>query len=151
MSSSAPLAKNKVAYFNYAIHDKIEAGIVLKGSEVKSIRLREITLKDSFARVIGNELWLFNCYIKPYPQGSTFNPEPERDRKLLLKRKEIDKLIKEIETNGRVVIPLLVYLSKQNKVKVLLGLGEPKKMHDKRKSIKDRETKREIDRAIKSN
>ena len=142
------IAKNKKAFHNYSILERYEAGIVLSGCEVKSIRANNIVIKDSFARVINNELFLFNCYIGPYEQGNRFNPEPERDRKLLLHRREIDKIMGKLSRKGLIMVPLSIYIIK-GKVKVELGLGEPKKQHDKRQDIKEKDIKRNIQRASK--
>ena len=142
------IAKNKKAFHNYSISERYEAGIVLSGCEVKSIRANNVVIKDSFARVINNELFLFNCYIGPYEQGNRFNPEPERDRKLLLHRREIDKIMGKLSRKGLIMVPLSIYIIK-GKVKVELGIGEPKKQHDKRQDIKEKDIQRNIQRASK--
>ena len=139
---------NKKAYFDFHIEDKVEAGLVLKGCEVKSIRQRRVNLKESFARIIVNELWLFNCHITPYEQGSFSNELPTRDRKLLLHRQQIDKWIAKTQEKGFTIVPLKLYLSK-NKVKIQLGLAKAKKMHDKRHSIKEKSIQRDIQRAVR--
>lgn len=145
--SQKVIATNKKAYHDFTFEEKFEAGIVLVGCEVKSIRNGKITLKDSFARVKDNELWLFNCHINPYTQGNRFNPNPERDRKLLLNRQEINRLIGKIEQKGYAVIPTKVYLSGQH-VKFQLGLGKAKKNHDKRQDLKEKAVRKDIDRAL---
>ncbi len=142
------IATNKKAYFDFHIEDKVEAGLVLKGCEVKSIRQRRVNLKESFARIIVNELWLFNCHITPYEQGSFSNELPTRDRKLLLHRQQIDKWIAKTQEKGFTIVPLKLYLSK-NKVKIQLGLAKAKKMHDKRHSIKEKSIQRDIQRAVR--
>ena len=103
------IATNKKAYFDFHIEDKVEAGLVLKGCEVKSIRQRRVNLKESFARIIVNELWLFNCHITPYEQGSFSNELPTRDRKLLLHRQQIDKWIAKTQEKGFTIVPLKLY------------------------------------------
>ena len=138
---------NKRAFFDYQILEKIEAGIALHGCEVKSIRNGEINLKDSFAQVIREELWLLNCYIDPYKEGNRFNGDPTRDRKLLLKKKEIKKLMGKLAEKGWVLIPLQVYFS-NNLVKVELGFGKPKKLYDKRDDLKKKDVQREIQRGL---
>ncbi|RAP34172.1 SsrA-binding protein [Candidatus Marinamargulisbacteria bacterium SCGC AG-439-L15] len=143
------LAINKRATHDYLIIEKIEAGVVLEGCEVKSFRTSHVTLKESYAKVFDNELWLFNCYVAPYPQASGNIPEPYRNRKLLLHSKEIKRLISKIETKGYILVPYRAYLSK-GRVKIELILGQPKKLHDKRHAIKEREIKREIDRSTKN-
>lgn len=144
------IINNKKAYFNYEIIDTLEAGIILQGCEVKSIRQGKAALIDSFARIIGTEIWLFNAYIAPYEQASRENPkDPYMNRKLLLKRREINKLIGKIASQNLQLVPTKLYF-KGNRVKVQLGLGKPKKQHDKRRSIKEKALKRDLDRAKKS-
>ena len=142
------IASNKKAFFNYTILEKIEAGLVLNGCEVKSLRRGDAALLDSFAKVVNNELFLFNTYIKPYEQGNRYNNSPTRDRKLLLHKNEILKLIGKLEKKGLTLVPLRLYFNK-NKVKVELGLGQAKKQFDKRRSIKEKDQKRQMDRASK--
>ena len=144
------ILNNKKAYFNYEILDTIEAGIVLQGCEVKSIRKGKAALVDSFARIIGTEIWLFNAYIAPYEEGSRENPkDPYMNRKLLLNRREIDKLIGKINTQNLQLIPTKLYF-RGNRVKVQIGLGKSKKQHDKRRTIKEKSIKRDLDRAKKT-
>ena len=142
------IASNKKAFFNYIILEKFEAGLVLNGCEVKSVRKGDVALRDSFARVVNNELFLFNTYIKPYEQGNRFNASPTRDRKLLLHKKQILKLMGKLEKKGLTLVPLRLYFNK-NKVKVELGLGQAKKMFDKRRAIKEKDQARQLDRAKK--
>lgn len=144
------IASNKKAFYNYNILEKLEVGIVLKGFEVKSIRLRHISIQESYVRIDKNELWLMGAHIKPYAQSGGFDEvDPTRTRKLLAHRREINKWLGKVDQKGFTIVPLSVYL-KENKVKLKIGLAEPKKRHDKRQSIKDREIKRSIDRGIKS-
>ena len=143
------LVKNKKAYFNYTIKDTIESGISLIGCEVKSIRNGHMTIHESYIRIKGSEVYLVNANIQPYAQGNRQNPEPNRDRKLLLHRKQIDKLTQQIERDGLYAIPTKVYFSKR-RVKVEIGIGSSKKQFDKRATIKDREMKRSLDRSFKN-
>jgi len=144
------LAENRKAFFDYAILESYQAGIVLKGGEVKSIRLGHANLKDSFARVEKGELWLYNMHIAPYEQGGRYNLEPTRQRKLLMNRNEMNKLIGKVQEKGLTLIPLKIYLM-GNWVKVDLALAKSKKMFEKRETIKKKETQREIARALSDN
>ena len=134
--------KNKKAYFNYFIAKEIEAGIELKGSEIKSLRKGSANIKDSYIRIKNNEVFLINTYIEKYEEGNTFNHNPTRERKLLLHKKEIKKLYEEVKMEGYTLIPLKIYL-KNNKAKVLIGLARGKKLYDKRETIKKRDLERE--------
>lgn len=142
------LAQNKKARHDYSIEEIFEAGIVLQGTEIKSIRNGRLNLKDSFARVSKGEVYLHNMHISPYEQGNIFNHEPTRARKLLLHRKEINQLIGQTQQKGYSIVPLKVYI-KNGVAKVLIGLGKGKKKYDKREDLKQKQQKREIDRAIK--
>ncbi len=143
------IESNKKAYFNYEILEKLEVGIVLTGCEVKSIRAGHITIRDSFARVVTKELWLFNCTIQPYTYGNRHNPDPVRNRKLLIHRAQLAKWEAKVSQKGLVLVPVSIYF-KHGKVKLSIGLGKPKKLHDKRQSLKEKSTKRELDRAIRN-
>lgn len=134
--------KNKKAYFNYFITSEIEAGIELKGTEIKSIRKGSVDLKDSYIRVKNNEAFLINTYIEKYLEGNNFNHEPTRERKLLLHKKQIKKLKEQVDIEGYSLIPLKFYL-KDGKAKVLIGLAKGKKLYDKRETIKKRDLDRE--------
>lgn len=140
---------NKKASFNYYILDEIEAGIVLTGTEVKSVRKGSVDLKDSYIRIKNNEVFIINMYIAKYEEGNIFNHDEREERKLLLHKKEIKKLKIENDIDGNSLIPLKVYFNK-NKVKVLLGLCKGKKTYDKREVLKEKEIKRKIEREIKS-
>ncbi|GAB2544546.1 SsrA-binding protein SmpB [Gracilibacillus alcaliphilus] len=142
------LAQNKKASHDYFIEETYEAGIVLQGTEIKSIRAGRVNLKDSFATIRQGEAYINNMHIAPYEQGNRFNHEPTRARKLLLHRKEIDKLIGETKQAGYSLIPLKVYI-KNGFAKVLLGLGKGKKNYDKREDLKQKQAKRDMDRALK--
>lgn len=134
--------KNRKAYFDYFIEREIECGIVLSGTEIKSIRKGSANLKDTYARIKNGEVFIINMYIAPYEEGNRYNVPERRERKLLLKRNEILKLKSEVMKDGYSLIPLKLYF-KGNYAKVLLGLCKGKKLYDKRESIKERDLKRE--------
>ena len=140
---------NRKAGFNYEILETIEAGIVLVGCEVKSIRAGNASIKESYARTRGSEVYLTNMHIAHYPQGNRQNPPETRERKLLLKRSEINKLIGKIEQKKLYLVPLKVYIKKNRYVKVLLGLGKSKKLYDKKEQKKQRDIDRELRRDFK--
>ncbi len=142
------IATNKKAYHDYFIEETYEAGIELKGSEVKSIRLSRVNLKDSFALVKNGGVFVLNVHISPYDKGSYFNEDPMRTRKLLLKRQEINKLRGKVEQKGYTLVPTKLYF-KDSLVKVELALCKGKELHDKRQDIKNKENKRTAERAIK--
>jgi SsrA-binding protein len=146
MSGRNVVATNRQARFNYEILDTFEAGMVLLGSEVKSLRAGQCQLKDSYADVRRGELWLENAHISPYQFAEDGGHEPERPRKLLLHRREIDRLYARMREEGLALVPMVIYFT-NGKAKVELGLGKGKKRHDKRQSIIDRQQKREIARA----
>ena len=137
--------KNKKANFDYFIEDTIECGIELKGTEIKSLRNGSGDLRDTFAVIKNNEVFLINMYIAKYEEGNRFNHEERRTRKLLLHKREIKKLREKIEREGYSLVPVKAYLS-NNKVKILLGVGKGKKNYDKRETIKERDLKREAQR-----
>ena len=140
---------NRKAYHDYFIEEKFEAGILLQGTEVKSIREGRVNLQDSYASVKGGEAFLHHCHISLYSHGNIMNHEPLRTRKLLLHRKEINKLLGKTQQQGLTLIPLRIYFSKRGLAKVELGLAKGKKQHDRRESIKNREASREVERAMK--
>ena len=142
------IAKNPVAYHNYTINDKLEAGIVLTGTEIKSIRLGKVNIKDSYAIIRNNEIFLLNTHISIYDEGNRFNHEEDRTRKLLLHKKEILKLRDKLEKEGYTIIPLKIYFVK-NKAKVLLGLAKGKKNYNKKETIKERDIQREMEKSFK--
>lgn len=137
--------RNKKANYDYFIEDTIECGIELKGTEIKSLRNGSGDLRDTFAIIKNNEVFLLNMYIAKYDEGNIFNHEERRTRKLLLHKKEIRKLKMQIEREGYSLIPVKAYLVK-NKVKILLGVGRGKKNYDKRETIKERDLKKEAQR-----
>lgn len=142
------IAVNRRARFEYHIEETFEAGIALLGSEVKALRVGKANLKDSYGRVEGDEVWLWNAHISPYSPASQFGHEPTRARKLLLHRGEIARLTGKVKERGLTLIPLRLYF-KNGRAKVELGLARGKKHHDKREAIKEREVRREMDRAMK--
>jgi len=143
------VAQNKKAKHDYSIVDTIEAGIVLTGTEIKSVRAARIQLKDGYAQIKNGEAWLLNVHIAPFEQGNIWNQDPDRIRKLLLKKKQITKLENDLKGTGMTLVPLKVYL-KNGFAKVLLGIAKGKHDYDKRESIKRREQERDIKRVIKS-
>ncbi len=142
------VSENRKARHDYNITEVYKAGIELKGTEVKSVRLGRVNLRDSFAMPERGELWLHNMHISPYEKGNIYNVNPKRRRKLLLKAGEIRKLTGKVSERGFVLIPLKVYLD-GNFVKVDIALAKSRKKYEKREAIKRKETKREIDRALK--
>lgn len=142
------LAQNKKAYHDFFIEETFEAGIVLQGTEIKSIRKGKANLKDAFAKIERGEIYLYNMHVSPYEQGNRYNHDPLRTRKLLLHRKEINKLIGETKEVGYTIVPLKLYL-KNGYCKVLIGLGKGKKQYDKRDDLKKKEAKRDIERAFR--
>lgn len=143
------VAQNKKAYHDYSIEDTFEAGIQLLGTEVKSLRDGKANLKDSYVLIKNAEVFLFNCHISPYTHGNIANHEPLRTRKLLLHRKEIERLKGKAQQKGYSLIPLKIYF-KGPFVKVEIGLGKGKREYEKRETIKEREAKREIERTTKN-
>ncbi|MBR9988174.1 MAG: SsrA-binding protein SmpB [Gemmatimonadetes bacterium] len=146
--SKKTVARNKKAFHEYHILDTFEAGIVLVGPEVKSIRAGKVSLAEAFARVDGSEAFLYGMHISPYDPASTFNVDPIRTRKLLLNRREIRKLIGATQQEGFTLVPLELYLN-DGYVKVALALGRGKKQFDKREDVKKRDAQREMQRAIR--
>ncbi len=141
--------KNKKATFDYFIEEEIECGIVLKGTEIKSIRNAQANIKDCYAIIRNNEVFLLNMFISKYENGSIFNHDERRTRKLLLNKREILKLKDKVEISGYTLVPLKLYF-KGNKAKVLLGIAKGKKNYDKRESIKEKDIKRDIEKALKN-
>lgn len=151
MENSKLIAKNPTAYHNYEIIDKLEAGIVLYGTEIKSIRAGKVNLKDSYAIIEKNrEVFIYSMNISPYEQGNIYNKDPLRPKKLLLNKSEINRLIGLTSQKGYSLIPLTLYF-KGNLVKVSLGIGKGKKLYDKREDIKEKESKIKIARYLKNN
>jgi SsrA-binding protein len=142
------IAQNKKANHDYFIEETYEAGIVLQGTEIKAIRAGRVNMKDSYARIINGEVFLVGMHISPYEQGNRYNHDPLRTRKLLLHKKQIDKLIGETKEVGYALVPLKMYL-KNGFAKVLIGLAKGKKNYDKRETLKKKEAKREMERAFR--
>lgn len=145
---SRTITVNRKAYHDYHIHETLEAGIVLKGSEIKSIRTGRANLSDAYAKAENNELWLYNTHIATYDAASYNTHEPTRPRKLLLHREEIDGLVGKAIQKGLTIVPLKLYI-KHGVAKVELGVAKGKKVYDKRETIARRHADREIDRAMK--
>lgn len=144
-----PLAQNRKARHDYEIVDTYEAGLVLKGTEIKSVKKGKMNLQDGYISIHKGEAWLKNAHISPYDHGNIFNHDPLQDRKLLLHRAEIDKLANEVKLSGMTIVPLKVYLVR-GRAKLLLGLARGKNKYDKRHALKEQQAKRDIDRAMKN-
>ncbi|QNM15098.1 MULTISPECIES: SsrA-binding protein SmpB [Fusobacterium] len=144
------LARNKKAFFDYFIEDKVEAGIELVGSEVKSAKAGRLSIKEAFVRIINGEIFIMGMSIVPWNFGSVYNPEERRVRKLLLHKKEISKLHEKVSQKGYTIVPIDVHLSK-GYVKITIAVAKGKKNYDKREAIAKRETERKIDRLVKYN
>ncbi len=144
------VATNPVAKHNYDIKDTIEAGIVLTGTEIKSIRKGKVNLKDSYANIKNGEVYLYGMHISPYEHGNIYNKDPLRDRKLLLNRREINKLLGLIKQQGYTLVPMNLYFS-GNFIKVELGIGKGKKLYDKREDIAKRDAELRIRRELGKN
>ncbi len=145
---SETIALNRKARHNYTITDTFEAGLVLTGTEIKSIRAGKVNLSDAYARVEKGEAWLMNAHIAPFEQGNRYNHEPRRDRKLLLHRAEIDQLMGRAAAKGLTVVPLRLYITTKGRAKVELGLARGKQLHDRRRDIADRQSKRDVEREV---
>ena len=143
------VASNKKAYHDYFIDSTYETGIVLVGSEVKSIRLGGVNLKDSFCIIKNGEIFILNMHFSPYEKGINLNKDPRRTRKLLMKRAEIDKLLGKVSAKGYTLVPTKIYF-KGGLVKVEVGLARGKELHDKRDSIKEKDMKRDLQRQLKN-
>jgi SsrA-binding protein len=143
------VATNRKAFHDYHIEERLEAGVVLKGTEVKSLREGRVNLRDSYASVDHGEAILHHCHISPYSHGNLMNHDPVRPRKLLLHRKEINKLLGHTQQKGLTLVPLRIYFSPKGQAKVEIALARGKKQYDRRETIKDREAGREVQRAMK--
>lgn len=149
MAERAPSLQNRKAFHDYFVLESLEAGIVLAGCEVKSIRNGKANLQDSFARVEKDEIILYGMHISPYEQGNRYNPDPTRTRKLLLNRNEITRLSARIHEKGLTLVPIKLYF-KSGKVKIQLALAKGKNVQDKREKLKEKEAARDIDRALRN-
>lgn len=146
---SATAARNRKALRDYFIEDRFEAGIVLTGTEVKSLRAGRANINDAFAREAGGEIWLEGCHIPQYDPAGRDNHEPNRSRKLLLHRREINRMIGQINRAGYTLVPLSLFFNRRGMAKVELGLGKGKHSYDKRQAVKDREWKRQKERVMR--
>ena len=144
------IAKNPTAYHNYTIEDTLEAGIVLSGTEIKSIRTGKVNLKDTYASIKNGEAYIYGMHISPYEKGNIFNKDPLRDRKLLIHKKEIHKLLGLIKQKGYSLIPIELYF-KGSFVKLKLGIGKGKKLYDKRQDLAKKDAQRQINMQLKNN
>ena len=149
MAEEKVISTNRKAFHDYAILETYEAGLVLKGTEVKSLRAGQVNFKDSYATVKQSEMWLLGCHIPPYSHGTDANHDPERDRKLLLHRKEITRLVGKVAERGLTVVPLKLYF-KGGRAKIEIGLARGKKLHDKRATLRERESRREIEKETRA-
>lgn len=149
MSIGKLIANNKKAYHEYFIEDKLEAGIVLTGTEVKSVRQGKVNIKESYAQVKDGEAFVNGMHISPYEMGNRFNQDPLRTRKLLLHKREINRLIGYIQQKGLTLVPLKVYINPKGLVKVQIGVARGKKLHDKRQTMAKKDSERRIQQALK--
>jgi SsrA-binding protein len=145
---SETVALNRKARHNYTITDTFEAGLVLTGTEIKSVRAGKANLSDAYARVERGEAWLVGAHIAPFEQGNRYNHEPKRDRKLLLHRAEIDQLMGRAAAKGLTIVPLRLYINDKGRAKIELGMGRGKQLHDRRRDIADRESRRDLEREL---
>jgi len=143
MTDEKVIATNRKAFHNFSILETYEAGLVLRGTEVKSLREAQVNFKDCYATIDNNEAWLIGCYISPYHHGSDANHEPDRKRKLLLHKREIARLLGKVAERGLTLVPLRLYF-KDGRAKIELGLARGKKLHDKRATLRERESRREM-------
>ena len=141
--------QNKKARFNYEIIEKLECGVALKGSEIKSLRNRQVSLEEAFVRIQGDELWLIGCNIKPYANASVQNHDPTRPRKLLAHKREIRKWLPKVTTRGLTLVPLNIHFNQRGLAKVTVALVRGKTHGDKRQALKKRDHQREMDRAVR--
>ncbi|PWJ85271.1 SsrA-binding protein [Pseudaminobacter salicylatoxidans] len=142
-------AENRKARFSYEVIDTIEAGLVLTGTEVKSLRQGQANIQESYASAEGGEIWLINSYVPEYLQGNRFNHEPRRRRKLLLNKREMARLAQAVEREGMTMVPLKIYFNEKGRAKLLLAIARGKKLHDKRQTEKERDWNREKGRLLK--
>ena len=142
------IALNRRARHEFSIEDSMEAGIVLSGTEIKSIRAGKVNLADAFARIERGEAWLVGAHIAPWERASRENHEPKRDRKLLLHRTQIDQLLGKTKAKGLTLVPLKLYITARGKAKLELGLGRGKQLHDRRREIQERDARRDIEREL---
>jgi len=144
------IANNKKVYHDYFVEETFEAGIVLVGTEVKSLRMGKCSIKESFLRIENGEMWIYGMHISPYEKGNIFNKDPLRTRKLLLHKREIMKLVGKVKEKGYTLVPIEVYF-KDGRAKMLIGLARGKKLYDKREDLAKKDAKRDMERAMKVN
>lgn len=149
MASKFVSLKNKAAYYEYFIDDTYQAGIVLLGTEVKSLRDGKASFNDSYCIIHQNEIWIKSLHISPYSHGTVNNHDPDRDRKLLLQKREIKRIQSKLKEKGYTLIPLKIFMNDKNLIKLELGLGKGKKLHDKRESLKQKDAERDIKKYLK--
>jgi SsrA-binding protein len=142
------IALNRRARHEFSIEDTFEAGIVLTGTEIKSIRAGKVNLSDAYARIERDEAWLIGAHIAPFEQANRYNHEPKRTRKLLLRRSEIDELLGKTKSKGLTIVPLRLYLTARGRAKLELGLARGKQLHDRRRDIADRDARRDVAREL---
>jgi len=145
----APSVVNKKARFNYDIIETYEAGLILVGSEVKSLRAGRISLNEAYVRIIGAEAWLVGANISHYENAGRDNHDPDRNRKLLLHKREVNRLMGKVNEKGLTIVPLKLYFNPRGYAKILIGLAKGKAVHDKRRAIKDRDMRRDVDRQVR--
>jgi len=148
MGVEQTIALNRRARHEFSIDQTFEAGIVLTGSEIKSIRARKVQLADAYARIEHGEAWLVGAHIAPFEQANRYNHEPKRTRKLLLRRSEIDELLGRTKAKGQTIVPLRLYINDKGRAKVELGLARGKQLHDRRRDIADRDARRDVMREM---
>ena len=148
MAGEKVIATNRKAFHNFTILETYEAGLALRGTEVKSLRESQVNFKDCYAAIDNEEAWLIGCHISPYHHGSDANHDPERRRKLLLHRREITRLVGKVAERGLTLVPLRLYF-KNGRAKLELGLARGKKLHDKRQTIRERDARRELAREVR--
>ena len=148
MPEDKTISVNRRARHEFSIEDSMEAGLVLTGTEIKSIRAGKVNLADSFARINRDEAWLIGAHIAPWEGGNRENHEPKRDRKLLLHRDQIDELLGKTKAKGLTLVPLKLYITARGKAKLELGLGKGKQLYDRRREIAARDSKREVEREL---
>jgi SsrA-binding protein len=148
VGDESTIALNRRARHEFSIEDTFEAGIVLTGTEIKSIRAGKVNLADAYARIERDEAWLIGAHIAPFEQANRYNHEPKRIRKLLLHRGEIDELLGKTKSKGLTIVPLRLYLTGKGRAKLELGLARGKQLHDRRRDIADRESRRDIAREM---
>ena len=148
MAEEKTVAQNRRARHEYSIEDSFEAGIVLTGTEIKSVRVGKVSLAEAYARIEGGEAWLIGATIQPWDTGNRYNHEPKRPRKLLLHHDQIVGLLLKTKAKGLTLVPLKMYITTRGRAKLEIGLGRGKQQHDRRHDIADRDSRREMDRAI---